>query len=47
MLVHPDERVPFARLLQFLEQGEHLARDCAKAQAAAKSYVPSWPTASG
>ncbi len=34
MLVHPDERVPFARLLQFLEQGEHLARDCAKAQAA-------------
>jgi len=34
MLVRPDERVPFARLLQFLEQGEHLASDCAKAQAA-------------
>lgn len=34
MLVRSDERVPFARLLQFLEQGEYLARDCAKAQAA-------------
>lgn len=33
MLVRPDERIPFARLLQFLEQGEYLARDCAKAQA--------------
>ncbi len=34
MLVRSDERVPFARLLQFLEQGDYLARDCAKAQAA-------------
>ena len=34
MLVRSDERVSFARLQQFLEQGEHLARDCAKAQAA-------------
>lgn len=33
MLVRPDERVPIARLLRFLEQGEELARDCAKAQA--------------
>ena len=34
MLVRPDERVPIARLLTFLEYGEHLARDCARAQAA-------------
>src|SRR5215472_6710367 len=34
MLVHPNERVPIARLLRFLEQGERLAHDCAKAQAA-------------
>ncbi len=34
MLVHPDERVPIARLLTFLEYGERLAHDCAKAQAA-------------
>lgn len=34
MLVRPDERVPIARLLRFLEQGERLAHDCAKAQAA-------------
>lgn len=34
MLVRPDERVPIARLLRFLEQGEHLARHCARAQAA-------------
>ncbi len=34
MLVRPDERVPLARLLQFLEHGEHLAHDCARAQAA-------------
>lgn len=33
MLVHPNERVPIARLLRFLEQGEQLAHDCAKAQA--------------
>lgn len=33
MLVHPDERVPIARLLTFLEYGEHLAHDCARAQA--------------
>lgn len=34
MLVRPDERTPIARLLRFLEKGEHLAHDCAKAQAA-------------
>jgi len=33
MLVRPDERVPIARLLTFLEYGEHLAHDCALAQA--------------
>lgn len=34
MLVGPDERVPIARLLTFLEHGEWMAHDCAKAQAA-------------
>lgn len=34
MLVHPDEKVPIARLLTFLEHGERMAHDCAKAQAA-------------
>ena len=34
MLVRPDEKVPIARLLTFLEQGERLANECAKAQAA-------------
>src|SRR5712691_3038060 len=34
MLVHPDERIPLARLLQFLAHGERLAHDCARAQAA-------------
>ncbi len=34
MLVRPDERVPIARLLTFLEYGERLAHDCAQAQAA-------------
>ena len=33
MLVHHDERVPIARLLTFLEHGERLANECAKAQA--------------
>jgi hypothetical protein len=33
MLIHPDERVPIARLLTFLEHGERMAHDCAKAQA--------------
>ena len=33
MLVKPDERVPLARLLQFIERGEQLAHDCARAQA--------------
>ena len=33
MLVYPEERVPIARLLAFLEQGERLAYDCARAQA--------------
>jgi hypothetical protein len=34
MLVRPDEKVPIARLLTFLEHGERMARDCAQAQAA-------------
>ena len=34
MLVRPDEKVPIARLLTFLEHGERLANECAKAQAA-------------
>lgn len=34
MLVRPDEKVTIARLLTFLEQGERLANECAKAQAA-------------
>jgi hypothetical protein len=34
MLVRPDEQVPIARLLTFLEHGERMARDCANAQAA-------------
>lgn len=33
MLVHPDEKVPIARLLTFLEHGERMAHDCAQAQA--------------
>jgi len=33
LLVRPDERAPIARLLTFLEHGERLAHDCAKAQA--------------
>lgn len=33
MIVLPDERVPIARLLRFLEQGERLAHDCARRQA--------------
>jgi hypothetical protein len=33
MLVHPDEKVPIARLLTFLEHGERMANECAKAQA--------------
>ena len=34
MLVRHDEKVPIARLLTFLEHGERVANDCAKAQAA-------------
>ena len=34
MLVRPDEKAPIARLLTFLEHGERLANECAKAQAA-------------
>lgn len=34
MLVKPNDRVPMARLLQFIERGERLAHDCARAQAA-------------
>lgn len=33
MLVRPDEKVPIARLLTFLEYGERMANECAKAQA--------------
>jgi len=33
MLVSHDERQPIARLLTFLEHGERMAHDCAKAQA--------------
>ena len=32
MFIHPDQRAPAARLLQFLRDGEYLASDCAKAQ---------------
>lgn len=34
MLIRPDEKTPIARLLTFLEHGEGMAHDCAKAQAA-------------
>ncbi len=34
MLVRPDEKAPIARLLTFLEHGERMANECAKAQAA-------------
>lgn len=34
MLVSHDEREPIARLLTFLEYGERMAHECAKAQAA-------------
>lgn len=34
MLVRPEEKVPIARLLTFLEHGERMANECAKAQAA-------------
>ncbi|TKB92504.1 MAG: ferritin-like domain-containing protein [Nitrospira sp.] len=37
MLVRPDEKTPIARLLTFLEYGERMANECAKAQA---SLVP-------
>ena len=37
MLVHHNEKVPIARLLTFLEYGERLANECAKAQAALAS----------
>ncbi|HEY5626980.1 MAG TPA: hypothetical protein VIR79_03465, partial [Nitrospira sp.] len=33
MLVRPGEQVPIARLLTFLEHGERMANECAKAQA--------------
>jgi len=33
VLVRPDEQVPIARLLTFLEHGERMANECAKAQA--------------
>jgi len=34
VLVSPDEKVPIARLLTFLEHGERMAHECARAQAA-------------
>lgn len=39
MLVRPDEKVPIARLLAFLEYGERMAQDCARKQAAATGDV--------
>lgn len=33
MLVSTEERIPLARLMKFMELGEHLAHDCAAAQA--------------
>lgn len=39
MLVHPDEKVPIARLLTFLEYGERMAQNCAARQAAATDDV--------
>jgi hypothetical protein len=39
MLVRPDEKVPIARLLTFLEHGERMAHDCAKAQTALADEV--------
>ena len=34
MVILPDERVPIARLLVFLEHGERMANACAHSQAA-------------
>ncbi len=34
MVILPDERVPIARLLAFLEYGEQMANACAQKQAA-------------
>jgi len=39
VLVRHDEKVPIARLLTFLEHGERMAKECAKAQAA---LAPDW-----
>jgi hypothetical protein len=39
VVVLPDERVPIARLLTFLEQGERVAHDCARAQASLASEI--------
>ena len=33
MLVKHNEKVPIARLLKFMDLGEQIAHDCAKAQA--------------
>ena len=33
MLLSPDERIPLARLMTFMEHAERLAHDCASAQA--------------
>ncbi|MBX9660975.1 MAG: hypothetical protein K2X00_20655 [Nitrospiraceae bacterium] len=41
MLVAPDEKVPIARLLTFLEHGERMAHDCAQAQAVLAPDAPS------
>ena len=37
MLVRPDEKVPIARLLTFLEHEERMAHDCARGEAALAS----------
>ncbi|MCC6139227.1 MAG: ferritin-like domain-containing protein [Nitrospira sp.] len=41
MLVRPNEYVPIARLLTFLEHGERMANECARAQAALAPDTPS------
>lgn len=41
MLVGPNEHVPIARLLTFLEHGERMANECARAQAALAPDMPS------
>lgn len=39
MPVHPDEKVPIARLLTFLEHGERMAHDYGKSRALTDAMV--------